>query len=78
MSKVRGQKRDTIVAPLNLVLLLNSVLWLKYNQRRILMKKTRFTETQILRVLKEVEGAACEGCVPRKRCVGSQLSQLEI
>ncbi len=56
MSKVRGQKRiDTIVSPLNLVLLLNSVLWLKYNQRRILMKKARFAETQILRVLKKVE-----------------------
>jgi hypothetical protein len=42
--------------PLNLVLPLNGVLWLKYDQQRLVMKKARFTETQILPVLKEVEG----------------------
>ncbi len=36
-------RNDTVV-PLNLVLPLNSVLWLKYNQRRLIMKKARFTE----------------------------------
>ncbi|SEA43462.1 hypothetical protein SAMN02982996_01660 [Lonsdalea quercina] len=56
MGRVRGQKRiGTIVVPLNLVLLLNRVIWSKDNQRRRIIKKARFTETQILRVLKEVE-----------------------
>lgn len=36
---------DRIVIPLNLVLSLNGVLWLKYTIERLIMKKARFTET---------------------------------
>lgn len=45
-----------LCSPLNLALLHNGVVWLKYNQWRM-MKTACSTETQTLRVFKEVDDA---------------------